>query len=139
MRTDVVLKALVVNEKDEILILRRSDTDVRRPLQWDLPGGHLDDSEEMYAGIEREILEETGLLVTGTHAIYSKTEVRRWENNEANLVFVLYASHAIGTDVKISTEHTEYAWKTVEEALKLYDYPTHIEFLTYVLEHKLVL
>lgn len=139
LKTEVLLKALVVNEKGEILILRRSETDERRPLQWDLPGGHLDEGEEMLAGVEREIFEETALSVTGTHAVYSKTEVRHWKNNEANIVFILYAAHAIGVDVKISYEHSEFAWKRIEEAIKLYEYPTHIEFLAYVIEHKLVL
>lgn len=140
MNAVVVQKALVVNKDGKILVLRRSDSDERRPLQWDLPGGHLEPGEEMIAGVEREIEEETGLKVSKTWPVYTKTEARKWNGgNEASIVFVLYATHTTDTEVTLSFEHDKYDWKTVEEALPLYDYPLHIEFLSYILEHKVAL
>ena len=141
METTVVQKSLVVNDKGEILILRRSKTDPRRPLQWDLPGGMLEAAEGMIEGVEREIIEETGLKVTGTHVIYSKTEFRIWNGgaNEGSVVFLLYASHTDAADVTISHEHSEYDWKTIEDALPLFEYPLHLEYLQYVLKHKVAL
>jgi 8-oxo-dGTP diphosphatase len=44
--------------KLEILLLRRNDLDV-----WNLPGGGIDDLEDTYEGLKREVREETGLEV----------------------------------------------------------------------------
>ena len=37
----VAQKAIIYNENGEILTIRRSKTDRKRPLTWDLPGGDL--------------------------------------------------------------------------------------------------
>ena len=63
MKTRIVQKAVVLNDAGEVLMLRRSKTDTRRPMQWDLPGGLREENEELLAGVEREITEETGLSV----------------------------------------------------------------------------
>ena len=139
MDTVVVQKTLVLNAAGEILILRRSATDNRRPLQWDLPGGQLEAGESLEEGVKREVLEETGLQVEGTHILYSKTEYRKWKEGEASVVFLLYASHATSDSVTVSDEHDHYAWKRIQEALPLFEYPLHIEFLAYVLKNQIAL
>lgn len=138
MKTHIVQKAVIINEKGQILIVRRSGTDTRRPLQWDLPGGQLEEDEELMAGVEREIFEETALEVSGTHLVFSKTEYRTWKGgNEASVVFLLYASHYENGKVVLSSEHDMCEWKTIEEALPMFEYPLHIEYLKYLLEHKI--
>lgn len=139
MKTAFVQKSLVLNDKGQILIVRRSDTDDRRPLQWDLPGGTLEDDEEMVVGLEREILEETSLTVDRVHLVFSKTEYREWKGGEGSVVFLLYASHLKSGEVILSNEHDKYEWKTIQEALPMFEYPLHLEFLTYILEHKVAL
>lgn len=50
--------AIVLNERDEVLLQLRSDNHT-----WGPPGGALDPGEEPAAGVVREVFEETGLLV----------------------------------------------------------------------------
>lgn len=52
--------ALIVNEKGEILLEKRSDNGL-----YCLPGGALDYEEKILHGVERELQEETGLLLQG--------------------------------------------------------------------------
>ncbi len=61
MSTKVLAKAILQAEDGTILLLKRSETDTRRPLQWDFPGGGVDDSEDFVAAAIREIKEEMGL------------------------------------------------------------------------------
>ena len=51
---------LIINDKGEILILQRSETDKVLPGYWDIPGGTLNDGEDPIAGVIRETKEETG-------------------------------------------------------------------------------
>ena len=56
--------AIIHNERGEVLLLKRRDDG-----KWDPPGGHIDPDETPAIAIERETLEETGLIVTATHLI----------------------------------------------------------------------
>jgi ADP-ribose pyrophosphatase YjhB (NUDIX family) len=50
--------AIVLNEKNEILLIHRTDNDC-----WALPAGCLELGENIEAGTRREVLEETGLAL----------------------------------------------------------------------------
>lgn len=50
---------IIVNDKNEILLVKHT----YRQTEWSLPGGYLKKGEHPLEGIEREILEETGLTV----------------------------------------------------------------------------
>src|SRR5947209_1194484 len=53
----------VIGEDGRLLVLRRAPSMTYRPSHWDLPGGHLAANEEIHQGLERELVEETGLEV----------------------------------------------------------------------------
>ena len=50
--------AIVINDRDEILLHRSTDTG-----EWALIGGAMDPGEEPANAVVREVQEETGLLV----------------------------------------------------------------------------
>ncbi|GIP29368.1 DNA mismatch repair protein MutT [Paenibacillus sp. J23TS9] len=55
----VSVSAFVMNEKDEVLLLRthwRSDT-------WEMPGGNVEAGEPLDQAVCREFLEETGIII----------------------------------------------------------------------------
>src|SRR6056300_573780 len=60
---------IIVDNKDRVLILKRSATDDWKPGWWDLPGGHLDGGETPIEGAEREAREESGLTVRNLQKI----------------------------------------------------------------------
>ena len=143
MKSVVIQKVVVLNNEGSILLLQRSDNDVRRPLEWDLPGGWLDKNESLESGINREVAEETGLTIDTPKLVFTKTEVRTWQEGEdaqksGNCVFLFYIARAKNTDVSLSYEHTAYQWLPINEAIKQYKYPLHIEALTYISQNQLV-
>jgi 8-oxo-dGTP diphosphatase len=143
MYTRIVQKAVILDKDNRMLMLRRSNTDVRRPLQWDLPGGLYEEGEELIASVNREIDEETGLEVTDLRPIYSQTEVRNWkldkEKKTENIVFIYYCARTGSNDVKLSLEHDKFQWKTIEEAEKEYEYKTQKEILRYIIDNQLLI
>ena len=51
-----------LNDKQQFLVIRRSDVDDRAG-QWTMPGGHIDDDDlSIEAGAVRELKEEAGLV-----------------------------------------------------------------------------
>ncbi len=58
-RHSVSVAGVVVNESGDVLVVKRRDNG-----HWEPPGGVLELHETVQAGAQREILEETGILVT---------------------------------------------------------------------------
>ncbi|MBM3205138.1 NUDIX domain-containing protein [Candidatus Uhrbacteria bacterium] len=54
---------MVVNEKNEMLLLRRANTGYRDGF-YDMPAGHLEEKETLRQATVRELKEETGLVAT---------------------------------------------------------------------------
>jgi 8-oxo-dGTP diphosphatase len=51
--------AVVINDKNEILVIKEKISN----LGYKLPGGHIDNGEMISTALEREVLEETGIIV----------------------------------------------------------------------------
>ncbi len=138
--TDIIEKAIILKGEGKMLLLRRSKTDTRRPLQWDLPGGLCEEGETLEEGVLREIVEETGLKVTGLRPIYTKSEIREWKTNKKNAVFIFYKAYVVSDkEVVVSDEHDEFRWLSLKDALELLDYYLHKDLLNYILDNKLAL
>lgn len=134
MKTKLVAKAVLVNSQD-VLLIRRSNTDTRRPLEWDLPGGMVEEGEEFNMATAREIQEETGLVIDPGHldAVYAKTEIR----NDINVIFMFFAAKSNSREVRLSFEHDKHKWLPLKQAIAEMKYYLHKELLQYIDEHAL--
>jgi len=56
--------ALVINDRNEVLLLRYSDSSRTDPGMWARPGGQVEFGEEGARAAEREVEEETGVKVS---------------------------------------------------------------------------
>ena len=144
MKTDIVLKTFVVNKAGDLLLLRRSETDTRRPLQWDLPGGMMDDGETLEQGAIREVIEECGIEIKDQpRVIFAKADIASWDDQNGHhgrsVVRIYFVAHISKADVVLSYEHDQSKWVSLREALGLITYERHKEVLQYLSDNKVEL
>lgn len=136
MKSFVVSKVLVVNDKGEVLALRRSQTDERRPGQWDFPGGWVDAGEDILAAAKREAIEEAGLELTDLKLVFAFSEMT---TDHGSGTWLLYVAHLSGDPkITLSYEHDAHTWKKPADLLKEITYDRQQKMLQYVLENKLI-
>jgi 8-oxo-dGTP diphosphatase len=107
----VAVAGLVVNEKDEVLLVKHP----RRG--WEFPGGVVESGESLPQALMREIKEESGVDVTITGIIGIYKNIQR---NIVNIDFIcIYTSGALNT----SEESIEVGWFQRKEALNMITHP----------------
>ena len=113
------VNVVVANEKDEILLIRRSDND-----NWAVPGGAIDLGESLTEAAIRETREETGITceITGLVGIYAdpKHVILYTSNGEARQEFsIVLTASPIGGQLTPSSESSQVRW-VAREALSNY-------------------
>src|SRR3990170_4476530 len=66
----VGIAGVILNENNEVLLFKLSYRDTA----WGLPGGYLKGKEHPREGLEREILEESGLIVDAQKRLRIRTD-----------------------------------------------------------------
>lgn len=74
---------------------------------WSMPSGLLDAGEAPEAAARRELFEETGLRAAGPLTLVGVTSLHVYGHDAIRLV---YAAEAADGDVRLSHEHTAFAW-----------------------------
>lgn len=136
MKKIVVAKALVFDNQDRLLLVRRSKTAPRRPLEWDLPGGFVDEDDESYQhACMREIAEETGVKIAHHHLriVYAESAVDSLVGDPADITWLYFAGTSASNEVVLSYEHDQYAWVTPHEALEMIQYDRQKRALAHLL------
>ena len=93
---------IIFNDKNEILLFKH----VYRGHAWSLPGGYMKAGEHPSDGLEREIFEESGLVVSADEVLQTRTD-----RNTARLD-ICYVGALIGGDFKPTYEVSEYGFFT---------------------------
>lgn len=91
---------IIFNDNNEILLFRH----VYRAHAWSLPGGYLKAGDHPQEGLEREILEESGLVVSADELLKTRTD------RDSARLDICYIGQLIGGDFKPSYEVAEYGF-----------------------------
>jgi ADP-ribose pyrophosphatase YjhB (NUDIX family) len=105
----VSVAGIVVRDDGRVLVIKRDDNG-----HWEAPGGVLELDESFEAGVQREVLEETGLQVT----VERLTGV--YKNLAHGIVALVYRCTPVGGETHITHEAREIRWMTnreVEDAM----------------------
>ena len=103
-RHSVSVAAAVIDAQDRVLAIRRADND-----QWEPPGGVLELDETFEAGVAREVLEETGLVVEAV----ALTGV--YKNMVRGIVALVFRCRIVAGSPQPSDEVLECRWLSADE------------------------
>lgn len=96
---------LIVNERQELLLQRRTDDGL-----WGIPGGGLEPGESTEDAARREAREETGLIVGAMtlFGVFSGRELHHVYPNgdEAFIVSVVYRSRDVSSELRAGADET---------------------------------
>jgi ADP-ribose pyrophosphatase YjhB (NUDIX family) len=109
--------ALIFNSKSEALMLRTH----KWSNKWGIPGGKIKWGETSEAALRREILEETGLKISGIKFVLVQDCIHSKEfYRDAHFVLLNYTCRCAGKpDVKLNDEAREFRWIAPAAALKM--------------------
>ena len=139
MLAKTVCKLILVDPKaHKLLLIRRSQTDDRRPGQWDLPGGMAESDETLEMAVARECQEETKIDIDPlkTRLLYTINDYFDQPKQLVNwLFFVAYTNQ---DKVSLSFEHDQHCWVSLATALELVTYDRHKLLLKAIDQYQLV-
>ena len=115
----IVVTALIINSKKEILISKRAATKNTHPLKWECNGGSILAGETSLEGIIREIKEELGIKLLPEDAIFLKTIRRDKIPPDFKDIWVFNKDIRI-EDIKFTDQEAiEAKWVTIDEFIKM--------------------
>jgi ADP-ribose pyrophosphatase YjhB (NUDIX family) len=127
----VGVKLMLFNPDGNFLIIKRNPE--KYPglgEKWDIPGGRMFPKEEtVWDGGKREVRNETGLEITENEKpVFIGKQKFPQKPGGPEVTRLTYKARATG-DVKLSDEHTEYRWVTIEEAKQMQDLDPYLKVL----------
>ena len=107
----LTVRGIIKNDSGEILIVKRHPKSKTDPEMWELPGGKVEKGEFFADALVREIKEETNLDVEIGDFCEA---VQNDYSHKRTVQLMMYLINAEG-EVKISDEHTEFMWASIEK------------------------
>ena len=99
---------LVALKEDKVL-------SIKNERGWDVPGGHLEENEDLLAGLEREVMEEAGALVKNA------TPFATLSSSKSQKIMLFFASNSIDlVDFTPSEDALDRDFLLPEELLRRY-------------------
>lgn len=126
LRAEVCVGAAII-ERGRILLLHRSPHRSYLPGRWDIPGGHVEDGEDLERALRREVREETGFDIEIDRPVHVSMFPYRTGPRRARVTVAidflcrLRPRAALRAPRLNPAEHTEFVWAAPRE---LTGYPT---------------
>lgn len=116
MELQVGVKILLKNLQGQYLMICRSAVKyLEVGARWEIPGGRIDKGSSLLENLKREVMEETGLEIAGEPQLITAQDIL---NIDKHVVRLTYRGEASG-EVKLSDEHSDFKWLTLEEIKSL--------------------
>jgi 8-oxo-dGTP pyrophosphatase MutT (NUDIX family) len=127
---------IVVNDRGEILMIRRTDND-----NWAVPGGGMDFGESITDTAVRETREETGISceIAGLVGIYTNPRhvIRYTSNDEVRQEFsIVFSAHPVSGELTASSETAEPQWVPRDTVLSLQMHPSMRQRIQHYLDNR---
>jgi len=112
--------AIIVNDKNEVLLVKRAASSRMAAGTWSRPGGQVEFGEKIEEAVEREVLEETGVKVKAERFL----ELAEDFGNEKHWLAIGYLAKYIAGEARNvePDKHDEVKWFSLTSLPKLNKY-----------------
>ena len=102
--------AIIINSKNEVLLLKRSASSRTEPGYWSRPGGEVEYGETVEEAVAREVKEETGIEVKVIRFLEITQNINKNENKHW-IALGFLAEHVSGVPINAEpAKHDEVKW-----------------------------
>lgn len=108
---EVCGRALIIDQNGRALVLKRAENSSSNPGKWELPGGKPEKGESFEDSLRREVLEETGFLITIQQSAGTADQVV----SGYHVVHVVMIASIQSGGLAISDEHSSFQWVEMSE------------------------
>jgi 8-oxo-dGTP diphosphatase len=120
----VSLKVVISDDDSRCLLIRRSASSRANAGDWEFPGGKIDPGESFDDGLLREVLEETGLVIS----LERVAGCAESELPERKVAYLILEGRVLGGQLRLSDEHDAFDWVPVAELSRIALAPQFREF-----------
>lgn len=111
----VSVKAFIMDENKNLLIIKRAKTLEHKPGVWELPGGKMNPNDDPSLSLLKEVKEETALKIN----ILFPLSVRHFTKEDGEIMTMLvFYCNPINKKVKLCKRHESYEWISLKDAEK---------------------
>lgn len=117
-RVVLVNRCFLVDEEGRFLLLQRSADDRHDPNLWEVPGGKLDEGQDLHQALARETQEETGYIIEDvSRLVFTQSEVISGGPYDGLPYVALFSVARIARgELSLSEEHQDAVWVSYDEA-----------------------
>lgn len=116
----VGVKIALKSPEGKFLLMRRAfDPGHEVQHKFDIPGGRINPGSTLMENLAREVEEETGLRLIGTPRLLAAQDIMPKQAASRHVVRLTYSGEASEGEPRLSEEHIEYRWVTLEEMRSL--------------------
>jgi 8-oxo-dGTP diphosphatase len=114
-----IASVYIFNDKEEVLLIKRSKTAEKDPHIWEVPGGHVDPEDSSYeAAAKREAKEESGLSVSNLKHLEDQEYHNRIKHIYVTENYTGKVEIVANPDTGI-VEHSDHMWASMEDIISL--------------------
>jgi len=125
MELQVGVKILLENEDGKFLVIKRNlEKYPEAKNHWDIVGGRIDPGTPLLDNLKREVMEETGLEIFGEPKLITAQDILK----SKHVVRLTYVGEGSG-EVRLSEEHTDFKWLTLEEISNLESLDSYLKLI----------
>lgn len=125
---NLTVKVVIINDSKQVLVVKRPEDDDKGAGKYDLPGGGLEEGEDMIQGLKREISEELGIETEIGPMVYvfdfDKKYAKKVKIGEEKLLIggkgLRFLAYYKGGEIKLSNEHQNFEWIDISKAADIF-------------------
>ena len=105
----ILMVTAVISSNGKYIVLKRSGNNLTNKGKWQFPEGKVKFGENLLSALKREVMEETGLGVVDAKLLGIHSSISREASGAFRFFRSVFRCRAVGK-IKLSREHSEYAW-----------------------------